>query len=97
MRAVEKSKRGILGVLRELMSYSRKLTAPTLGALVFAAIGAVLTIIGPDFLGQITDLMEEGLTGEIDLAAIGRIGVILLTIYGLSAVFTCSSARPVET
>ena len=88
MRAVEKSKRGILGVLRELMSYSRKLTAPTLVALVFAAIGAVLTIIGPDFLGQITDLMEEGLTGEIDLAAIGRIGVILLTIYGLSAVFT---------
>ena len=88
MRAVEKSKRGILGVLRELMSYSRKLTAPTLVALVFAAIGAVLTIIGPDFLGQITDLMEEGLTGEIDLAAIGRIGVILLAIYGLSAVFT---------
>ena len=88
MRAMEKSKRGILGVLRELMSYSRKLTAPTLVALVFAAIGAVLTIIGPDFLGQITDLMEEGLTGEIDLAAIGRIGVILLTIYGLSAVFT---------
>ena len=88
MRAVEKSKRGILGVLRELMSYSRKLMAPTLVALVFAAIGAVLTIIGPDFLGQITDLMEEGLTGEIDLAAIGRIGVILLAIYGLSAVFT---------
>ena len=88
MRAMEKSKRGILGVLRELMSYSRKLTAPTLVALVFAAIGAVLTIIGPDFLGQITDLMEEGLTGEIDLAAIGRIGVILLAIYGLSAVFT---------
>ena len=88
MRAMEKSKRGILGVLRELMSYSRKLMAPTLVALVFAAIGAVLTIIGPDFLGQITDLMEEGLTGEIDLAAIGRIGVILLAIYGLSAVFT---------
>ena len=87
MRAVEKSKRGILGVLRELMGYSRKLTAPTLVALVLAAVGAVLTIIGPDFLGRITDLTEEGLTGEIDLAAIGRIGAILLTIYGLSALF----------
>ena len=88
MAAPERSKRGVLGVLRELMGYSRKLTAPTLVALVLAAVGAVLTIIGPDFLGRITDLTEEGLTGEIDLAAIGRIGAILLTIYGLSALFT---------
>ena len=88
MRAVEKSKRGILGVLRELIGYSRKLRGPTVVGLVVAAVGAVLTIIGADFLGRITDVTEEGLTGEIDLAAIGRIGAILLAIYGLSALFT---------
>ena len=61
---------------------------PTLIALIFAAAGAILTIIGPDYLGQITNLIEDSLGGEIDLAAIGRIGVLLLVIYGLSAVFT---------
>ncbi len=88
MGVAEKSKRGILGVLRELFGYSRKLVVPTAVALVFAAVGAVLTIIGPDFLGQITNLIEDSLAGEIDLVAIGRIGAILLAIYGLSALFT---------
>ena len=57
-------------------------------ALSFAALGAVLTIIGPSFLSQITDLIEASLGGEIDLGAIGQVGIILLVIYGLSFVFT---------
>ena len=88
MRAMEKSKRGIGGVLRELFTYSSKMTLPTVIALLFAIAGAVLTIVGPNLLSQITDLISDSLTGEIDLAAIGHIGVQLLIIYGLSAVFT---------
>ena len=88
MQAPVKSKRGIGGVLRELFSYSSKLKLPIAIALLFAVIGAVLTIIGPNLLSQITDLISNALDGEIDLAAIGRIGGILLTIYILSAVFT---------
>ena len=88
MRAPEKSKRGIIGVLRELFTYSTKLRIPSVIALVFAMAGAVLTIIGPNLLSQITDLISNALGGEIDLAAISRIGVLLLVIYVLSAVFT---------
>ncbi len=88
MAPASKSKRGILGILRELFTYSDKLKAPMAVALSFAAVGAVLTIIGPSFLSQITDLIESSLGGEIDLGAIGRVGIILLAIYGLSFVFT---------
>ena len=88
LRAPEKSKRGIVGVLRELFTYSTKLRIPSVIALVFAMAGAVLTIIGPNLLSQITDLISNALGGEIDLAAISRIGVLLLVIYVLSAVFT---------
>ena len=88
MRAPAKSKRGIGGVLRELFTYSSKLKVPSIAAFIFAVAGAVLTIIGPNLLSQITDLISDALSAEIDLAAIGRIGVTLLTIYGLSAVFT---------
>ena len=88
MAPASKSKRGILGILRELLTYSSKLKAPMAVALSFAAVGAVLTIIGPSFLSQITDLIESSLGGEIDLGAIGRVGIILLAIYGLSFVFT---------
>ena len=88
MRAPAKSSRGIGGVLKELFTYSSKLKVPSAVAFLFAVAGAVLTIIGPNLLSQITDLISDALGGEIDLAAIGHIGVILLVIYGLSAVFT---------
>ena len=88
MRAPAKSKRGIGGVLKELFTYSSKLKVPSAVAFLFAVAGAVLTIIGPNLLSQITDLISDALGGEIDMAAIGHIGVILLVIYGLSAVFT---------
>ena len=88
MRVPEKSKRGIRGVLTELFSYSSKLKLPVAVALLFAVIGAILTIIGPNLLSQITNLISNSLAGEIDLAAIGRVGVRLLILYGLSAVFT---------
>ena len=88
MRAPAKSRRGIGGVLKELFTYSSKLKVPSAVAFLFAVAGAVLTIIGPNLLSQITDLISDALGGEIDLAAIGHIGVILLVIYGLSAVFT---------
>lgn len=88
MRAPAKSRRGIGGVLKELFTYSSKLKVPSAVAFLFAVAGAVLTIIGPNLLSQITDLISDALGGEIDLAAIGHIGVILLVIYGLSAVLT---------
>ena len=88
MRAPAKSRRGIGGVLKELFTYSGKLKVPSAVAFLFAVAGAVLTIIGPNLLSQITDLISDALGGEIDMAAIGHIGVILLVIYGLSALFT---------
>ncbi len=88
MRAPEKSKRGIRGVLRSLFDFSSKLKLPMAVALAFAVVGAILTIIGPNLLSEMTDLISDALFTEIDLAAIGRIGVQLLLLYGLSAVLT---------
>ena len=88
MSAPGKSKRGIAGVLKEVFRYSEKLKVPVAVALLFAVLGAILTIIGPNLLSQITDLISNALQAEIDLAAIGRIGALLLLLYLCSAVFT---------
>ena len=56
-------------------------------ALILAAAGAVLTIIGPDKIGEMTTIMKDGILGEIDLDAIAKLGVFLLCIYIASAVF----------
>ena len=83
-----KKKHSIADVLRELFNYNGKLILPTVIFLVFAAAGAVLTIIGPSLLSDITDIISNSLFGEIDLAAIGDIGVKLLVIYLISALLT---------
>ena len=88
MRPAEKSKRGLRGVQRELFSYSERIKLPILIALVLAAAGAVLTILGPNQLSKITNLISDSLMGEIDLAAIGRVAGVLLGIYALSALLT---------
>ena len=57
-------------------------------ALCLAAAGAVLTIIGPNQLSRITDLISEGLTSQIDLPSIAKVGILLLCLYLFSGLFT---------
>lgn len=83
-----RKRHSIADVLRELFNYNGKLILPTVVSLLFAAAGAVLTIIGPSLLSGITDIISDSIFAEIDLAAIGRIGVKLLIIYLISAVLT---------
>ena len=84
----KKQRHSIADILRELLSYNGKLKLPILISLLFAAAGAVLTIIGPGMLSDITDIISNSLFAQIDLAAIGEIGVKLLIIYLISAVLT---------
>lgn len=88
MNATQKSKRGIVGVLKEILTYSKKLKVPFIVALIFAVVGSFLTIVGPNQVKKITDMISSSLFGKIDLAGIANIGVWLLVIYGLSAALT---------
>ena len=74
--------------LSRLAAYMRGDVPAIAAALVLAALGAVLTIIGPGKIGEMTNLMTEGFATGIDLAAVGRIGVFLAVVYALSALFT---------
>lgn len=76
------------GVTRKLLSYLKGSKYIILAALVMAVIGAVLTIIGPNQIGKITDFMSAGLMSTIDMHGIARVGILLITIYVLSALFS---------
>ena len=70
-----------------LTRYMRRSLPIMVVALVLAALSAVMTIIGPDKIGEIANLMSQGLAGGIDLGAIAKVGIFLAVIYGLSALF----------
>lgn len=53
-----------------------------------AVIGTILTIIGPDKLSEMTDIITAGIMTSIDLDKIASIGLTLVAIYVISAILT---------
>ena len=82
-----RQKGNVKKALGQLAGYMRRRLGVIILALVLAAGSAVLTILGPDWVGRIATIMSDGLTTGIDLAAVAKIGVVLACIYGASALF----------
>lgn len=89
MRKYEKASKGeMTSAMKKIIEYMKGSVGIVAVALVLAALGAVLTIIGPDKVGEITDLMADGLMTGIDLKAVARVGIFLGAIYISSSLFT---------
>lgn len=80
-------KDNMISSLRKVFGYIKKNMPVVILAMILAAIGAILTIVGPDKIGKMTTLMQEGLYGEINLAAISKFGIMLAVIYVTSSLF----------
>lgn len=88
MRNGKKQEKGsIRDAAPRLKEYMRSSIGIMLFALVLAALSAVMTIIGPNKIGDMATLMSDGLTTGIDLNAIAMLGIFLAVIYALSALF----------
>lgn len=80
-----------LKAIGRLLRYGKDMAVPFFVAMLFAASSGVLAVIGPSYLGEITDLASDGLkaellgTGSIDLDALTRIGTLLIFIYSGNA------------
>ncbi len=81
-------KKNMFAALGKVFAYMKNKVPMIIFAMILAICGAVLTIVGPGKIGEITNLMEAGLYGNIDLAAIGKIGIFLAIVYVTSALFT---------
>lgn len=74
--------------LKKSADYLKKSVIWVVVALILAAASAIITIIGPDKVGEIANVISDGLLGEIDLAAITKIGATLVCLYCLGAAFS---------
>lgn len=75
--------------LATLAGYCRRYLIVIILAVAFAAISSVLSVIGPDFISDLTAVITSGVsfTGvNIDMDEIWRIATILMCIYGASMV-----------
>lgn len=75
-------------VTKKIFIYMKGSKYAVFGALIIAILSTVLTIIGPNQIGKITDYMSNGLIyGFVNLKGISKIGTFLVGIYLISAIF----------
>ena len=73
--------------LGTLLGYCRKYIALIITALVAAAASAVLSVIGPDYISELTETITNGVSFagiNIDMEKITSIAVTLIVIYSIS-------------
>ena len=87
MRPGEKAK-NFKGTWAKLLTNCKKYWGAMIFAIICAGIGTVLTLIGPDKLSKMTDLITEGVMTGIDMDGIKRIGITLICFYGCSALLS---------
>lgn len=81
------------GTASKLLKYMKKFRLAVLAVIIFAIGSTIFSIVGPKVLARATDALYDGLvakiagTGGIDFEKIGRILLILLGLYIISAVF----------
>lgn len=73
--------------LGALIGYCRKYLTLIIAALVFAAVSAVLSVIGPDYISELTETITNGISPmgiHIDMDKITSVAVTLIVIYAIS-------------
>ena len=65
----------------QMKPYIKGFQFPFVIAVIGAIISSIITVFGPYKLREITNLITEGLVGEMDLGAISNIGLFLALLY----------------
>ncbi len=86
-RPVEKAK-NFKGAWIKLIKYSKSYLPAIIVALIFAAVGTVLQVIGPDKISSIMKEIGNVFKGEMNLNIVTSIGITLVIIYASSAILS---------
>ena len=73
---------------RRLFDYMDRYRLGFIIALVVACVGTVLTLAGPNLISDVTDMIQEGLMGPMDLDGIVSLCLMLVALYSVSAILT---------
>lgn len=73
--------------IKSMIRYLDKYLPIIIVAFVLAALSSVLSIIGPDHLSELTDVITDGILTGINFSKVKSIALFLLTIYLFSAAF----------
>lgn len=72
----------------KLIRYCKKYLPFVIFAAILAMAGSICSLVGPDKLSDMTDLITQGLMAGIDMDGVKKIALTLVFLYGVSALFS---------
>lgn len=78
----------MMGAWKDIFHYIEKYKFAFILTLLLSALSSILALLGPYFISEMTDLIQKGLSVEMDIERIRNIGFILIAIYLISGIFT---------
>ncbi|WP_419727234.1 ABC transporter ATP-binding protein [Terrisporobacter petrolearius] len=85
---LNKNKQKSQGSLGNLLAYMKKYSFVLILAFIFAIGGSIITVISPDKLSEVTDLITKGIVTGINMDKISSICLTLAGLYGISVVLS---------
>ncbi len=73
--------------MKKLLGYKKSLIPAYLITMILAIASSICSIIGPNKLSELTDIITQGLITGIDLEKVTAISIFLLVVYIISAIF----------
>ena len=83
-----KKEKADLKALKKIAVYCKRYLFAIIVALIFAVGGSVATIIGPEKIGELMNLLTEGIIVGVDMSAFVEICIMLIIIYATGAVLS---------
>ncbi len=74
--------------IRKLFIYFKKYMTAMIISVIFAILGTVCTIVGPDRLQDMVNKIIEGIALGVDVGEINKLGMILISIYAIGSVLS---------
>ncbi len=76
------------GTWKKLLNYNRKYLPFVALSVLLAMAGSICALIGPDRIKELTNAIQEGLLGEIDMGKVQGVVFSLIALYGISALLS---------
>ncbi len=71
-----------------LFRYAKKYHPVLLAATILTLFSGLISVVTPSILARIVHLIESGIQSGIDFAAISKIGIFLVVLFGIGALFS---------
>ncbi|MCQ2792771.1 MAG: ABC transporter ATP-binding protein, partial [Bacilli bacterium] len=71
--------------IKKIVIYSKRYLWLAILAILLAVVGATASIIGPEKISDLVNIITKGIMGEIDMNEFNRIAITLVIIYAVGA------------